>query len=505
MWFGFALFLLGATGARACSIARDIPFLSNPEMAQVASDIVLARCVRPGPKQKSDRVYFTVVRRLKNQFLGAQITTYGTTDPKYYRGRSDETDFSRARPGTYAGSCSASDFQLGKVYLLFLSKQNIARGHPMEPGQKAGDEAWAAGLQILSRDREEVDETGSAWVKAVEHYVRIGALKNYDERKAALETLRQNAARDDDAKEYPSALVADIARHFQMASSFKSYDDLKVMLASAIKTRDNAKDDFEKHWAENEEHRAVNAMAGARHRQAFETIRQYTARFGLRREYLSYFGAVKGAGRLPILLQAVREARNEDERRDVLEVLTSVATAADGAAMREVLGLVSADTYSGELVARWFARHPSAENTRLLKAKVAGRYEKNLRLSPFLAMLGDENIVAWAAARVWTKDYQLPIYIIGYSPTARAEAMAREIVRRGGPRRLNILEAAYSDAHSTHPRRWARLREMVALPQWTPESNAALAHQLAENPAPEDKALLQQITTAKKRSALSQQ
>lgn len=436
-----------APSARACDIMPRDDFLSNYEMVKKADAIVLARSRQALPvaeNRSSPNLRFEISKVAKGTYPQKTLeSSVFSTDEKNYYGRSKTDDFSTARPGTYAGSCTAGDFRLNADYLLFLTKRRIAA--------KVGAVKWEIGVQILSRDREEVDGETDSWTQAVMRYAEVARLNDYEKEKIALAELRHNAASGNDPTRFPAALVADIDRHFAAASALKSYPDLRAIYDAA--TDERRRD------------AAVYAMAAARHPQAFDLIYR---RFG--GATIEYFGAVRHPRSAAILAEQfhkqkalIARRQYQGDAREVASLLARVAAPADIALMMRALRAADVQDYESEVFARWFVRHPSPQGTALLREIVRKDYSEKWRVAESLAMLGDEGIVQWAQRTVFTPKYLLPVYALGDSPLARADQLAAKIIASGDAERISILVYAYRGENGRfNPHRWQRLREIAA-------------------------------------------
>jgi len=348
-----ALVLIYALGpSLACSISRNGPSTTNYELVRLADDIVLARAESSKVDRAFERIQFKVIRSLKGEYKAQSIALMGHTNPQEYRGASADGDFSRARPGTYAGMCKAIDYKIGKTYLLFLAHR-AARRDDGEELKRSGGKVWEAGITILARDREEVAEKGSAWVRAVELYTGIGSLNNYEKEKAALEELRARAAAKTDTVKYPPALVADIDRFLLNASWLKSTADLLVLY------------DDPPSPAVRED--AAQVLAYKVAPEAFGTLRSHVRHEALKGGYLDYFLKVKHTDRVAVFVEHFLDETNEENLLVLANAMVQVATAADEAEMLRALPAIRLTSKSGKVVASWFQKHPSEQSSAILK------------------------------------------------------------------------------------------------------------------------------------------
>lgn len=449
-----------APPAAGCSVGPGFLWLSNYELVKKADDIVLARATSTRPGEFRERIGFTVLKSLKGRCREKSVFTSGTTDPKSYSGPSRDDDFGRARPGTYAGACEANDYQIGKTYLLFLHHFLVPPGYPLQEGWVVGERVWQVGIAILSRDREEVSETGSAWVQAVEHYLAIDRLNDYEKEKTALRTLRAQAAAATTHQNFPAALVADIDRHFATISPLKSYADLMALYdAGDARQRDSA----------------VHALAQSFEPRAFAFIREHFRDNQWIRHWLRYLRGVEH----PQRLQEVEQLWNkwlapaagyepyaiEDIRREIADVLTVVASTSDYAVMARVVKTADLKEASGRTIVRWFALHASPGALQAIKEIVGADYKSSALLTT-LVTLGDEEVVRWAVANAANNGFLLAA-IMAHSPTALADVEARRLINQGDMKDLEAMIQVYTDTYTApnqNPHRWDRLRDIIAMP-----------------------------------------
>jgi len=458
-----------APAAMACSPGPAYLPLSNYDLVKKADDIVLARAVSTKPGEAFKRIGFTVLKSLKGRCRAKASESFGTTDPEFYRGAGSDDDFERARPGTYSGSCSAHDYKIGKTYLLFLQHFLVPPGYPLKDNWIVGERVWQVGVEGLSRDREEVSETGSAWMKTVEHYARIDRLKDPKKEKAALRELRAQAAADTLHRKFSVALVADLDRHFQTVSPYKSYEDLMAFYRSGD---------------ERKRSNAVQALAQKFEPRAFALLREQWKDEDVR-SWLRYLRGVshpqqlaEAAGlwekwRVP---PAGASAYNVEEmRREIADVLCLAASDADYAAMARAVRGADVKEHSGATIMRWFAHHVSPGALGAIKAIVGGDY-KNSDLLGTLLTLGDEDAVRWAIANAQNNGLRLAA-LVAESPTRLADEAARKIIAAGDPADLEAMVWVYTNTYTApnrNPHRWDRLRDIIALPDKSPKAIGAL-------------------------------
>jgi hypothetical protein len=468
LWTRVVVAFIGVAFAVSVCAAPSVAFspapgflpLSNYELVKEADDIVLARATSTQQDEYSERITFTILKSFKGRCREKTISTSGTTNPKYYYSPSQSDDFQRARPGTYAGSGSAYDYQIGKTYLLFLQHFLVPPGYPLQEGWVVGERVWQVGVSVLSRDREEVSETSSPWVQAVEQYVRIDRLNDYEKEKSALRELRALAAADTPNEKFPVALVEDIDRHFLTISPFKSYEDLTAFR----RAEDGQIPD-----------KVYYALAQKFEPHAFALLRERFKGDQWPRYWLEYLSGVSHPRRLQEIADlwkkwrvppaGVDAYRVEDVRRDIANALTSAASDANYAVIIRALKGSNLEEHSGQTLVRWFADHISPGALGAVKEMVGTNY-KDSKLLTTLLTLGDEDVVRWAIDNAKTSGLNLAA-LIAASPTALADKVARNLIAGGNMDDLEVMIRVYTNTYTApnrNPHRWDRMRDIIALP-----------------------------------------
>jgi len=428
--------VLATTGSvHAFWVGPDFFCPSNYELVKKADAIVVAKAVES--TESLDRITFEVVESLKGAVGEDRVSVYGRVDN--FRGRSERGDFSRARPGTYAGMGTALDYRIGQHYLLFLTR--------------VGDK-WEAGEPALSRTQEEIDPEDSPWLKVVRLYLEIAAIGDYEKEKAALRALHARAVAPATHTQYPPGLVEDIDRHFQTVSPMKSYTDLIGMYNNASSDKARV--------------RILYAFAKAAYPEALPLIRQHTLDEGWAGgTFLDYLVAVKDRDSVPVI--AVYYLGTDPEvRRHYAESLVALADDAQMGNMLRVLE-VSRDPDNVEILLEWFKKHPDARAVRILSELVGGKYEdgKKWHLTLGLASLGDEGVVRWAAEKVEAireGDPGKAIAILAFSPTKAAEAALADLMARADEKTLNRIFYSLITDGNENPKRWDHLAALIRRP-----------------------------------------
>jgi hypothetical protein len=421
---------------------------SNYELVREAETIVLAKSAAWEPSADETRhpwggtVRFEVEEVLKGDFRSATVTLEGYLE---FAGRGPEDDFSKARPGAYAGSCYAYDYRLDHHYLLFLTWDGL-------------NEQWSFAGHAFARLNEEVDVPDSPWLKAVRLYLRVAALHDYGREKTALHELRAEAVAGKAPATTPRALVGDIDRHFQTPSVAKSDPDLIGLYEHA--GSDTARRDAL--WG-----LARNAPPAARAMLRGQILKE------TRPDWLGpladYFSKVPDHEILVPLLQSWdRLPADSWSRQEILRALAKAAGPADSGLMAELLRKVG-DGDHAAVLAQWFASPGNDPRIAIdiLHSRLQDTPGDFTRYQDALALLGDPSVVGWATERIWkdskTADGGKAARVLAFSPLPAADAAVRKIIESGGPERAEWLILAFTDPFfaSGNPRRWERLDDIV--------------------------------------------
>ena len=203
----------------ACSLAPGYLQPSNYDLVRATEAIVVAQAVSYGisPEAKSEygaQFRFRVLVILKGRLEKTELAIGGIDS---YYGKSSDNDFRSARPGAFTGACNAYDYKVGGIFVLFLRKS---------------DSGWVVSGPPFTRINEEVDSVNSPWVAVIQHYVRIGAIGNYEVEKGELRKLQETAKKNTGNAVYPSGLSEDIESYFQRPYPTRSYGDLIALYNS---------------------------------------------------------------------------------------------------------------------------------------------------------------------------------------------------------------------------------------------------------------------------------
>ncbi|MEJ7596537.1 MAG: hypothetical protein WKG01_01400 [Kofleriaceae bacterium] len=114
-----ALLLAAPRPAEACSLVRTFVPPTNVELVARAPQIVIAKVVAGTARGLGVELEVTRTLRGTSFPKGTRLALFGRLD-RYAGASKDRFDFRGARPGAYAGSCVAMDYQIDRSYLLLL-------------------------------------------------------------------------------------------------------------------------------------------------------------------------------------------------------------------------------------------------------------------------------------------------------------------------------------------------------------------------------------------------
>jgi hypothetical protein len=419
--------LIGSHSSDACSVTERFIAPTNYELVAAADTIVVAKAVAStGARRDVGDITFEVTAVIKGKklSLGATVRLEGTTS---YGGASAADDFSKARPGAFAGGCIAYDYAVDHHFLLFLSNTGGS---------------WQVSGPAFSRANEEVDPKGDAWTTGVREYARIAALPAPAERIKELHALQ---ARFSGAKATAGerAIATDIASHFVSATPAKSFGELKpmydanpgdvrILLAIGLSGDPAAATFMAKVTADV-------ARAGATDPVKLDAVAAYY-------EKVKDPAAMGKLGELYISLGA----QHQSERWPLMWLLIRHADGSLQAVMERALAGAS-DEEAGHL-ALWFAQHPSDTARKDLRRRIGSDYEGKWELALGLAGTGDTDVLRWAqdklAAMADDKRW-IAGYVVARSPRPEADQAARAIIAKGGSD-LEALVDGYEEAVHAH-------------------------------------------------------
>lgn len=423
----------------ACSVGRGFLLPTNYDLVQEVDAIVLAKSI--DRSERTDSCGSTAITERVIDFAILEVFKGDVTDKKVtidgylgFQGRSEEGNFNGARPGAYSGSCIAMDYRLNYKYLLFLDE---FKGE------------WRIGGAPFSRVNEEVDGMNSPWVKAVQTYIRIGSLNDYEEEKKALRGLLGTDSADSKASEIPG-LAEDIKRHFNTPSSHKSFEDNLELYVRA----ETAKEKSQVLWAyvHGEEEEA---------RPLFQEMLKSDEWQKYVDEVSRYISVMKDKDSFNILMRKFFETKEwRHGRWMMLVTIVELAESEDIPLMLDILR--SANKEEVGILAPWFVKYPSIEATSIIRDMVNKEYKKKWKLAFKLAGFGDRDVLEWGKDVLSSdKDRWMGCYIIALSPLPEADVYAKEIISQKDPKVLRYLVEGYED--SADPNKWDRLADIIQL------------------------------------------
>lgn len=435
--------------ADACSPVRTYMPPTNYELAASTKRIVIAKALSAVTAKDEDDmgIELEITSVLKGGGkVGEKIRVRGATIR--YMGASPKNDFSRARKGAYAGSCTAWDYKLGRHYLLFLAEY---------------DKKWDTRGDPFTRVNEEIDPKGDPWTVAVKKYLEIAALPKLEDRKKAFDALIAKG-KQPKASATDKAIADDIATHLVRPTPYKSFAELDEMYRVAAPDERNA---------------IVQAIGAGGDLAARGFMKDLVAavRAGtspIDKEFaLAAVGAYYQKVSDPPVLGQIAElyvslgSKAKQERWDVMWLLVRRADASHMNVMERALAGAD-DEEAGRLV-EWFAKSPSEMARKNIAKRVDGNYRAKWELAIGLAGLGDKDIIVWAGKTVAAPPPKggddrrfVATYSIAMSPLPEADALVRRVITAGGEDLVTLIQG-YQKAR--HPNADRRLAEIAKLPK----------------------------------------
>lgn len=424
--------------ADACSVTRTFVPPTNLELVAQAPEIVIVKVI--AGTAGGYTVDVVVTRSLRGTKLpkGAKFSVDGFLEG--YRGPSpDRFDFTKARPGAYAGSCTAWDFALDKHYLLLLDAKLGTVSVP------------------FARVNEEIDPTSDPWLTAVIEYIKIADAPLAARRKQ-IDALIARGKKKQPSK-LDAAIAADLAAHLVTPSVHKSFAELEQMLANApdAHTRNRVVIAIGTGGDPASRRFLVDLLADVAAKTAI--VDDFTAYAAIGAYFelfpdpttigaiVRHFTASKAQGhdRWPLMLVITKHADASHQK----DMLAALATTSDEEASRFV---------------NYFARFPSQEATRHIRARIGKDFEKaRSELVIGVAGMGDPDVLAWAKKKLAAKPDDkrwVAVYAVAWSPLPAADILARQIMSRNGDD-LATLADGYGGAH--HAQVDARIAEIGKL------------------------------------------
>lgn len=424
-------FSLLPKSSNACSTVRGYIRPPNYDLVKHTDAIVIGEAVSyQQGKDRDSQFTFKILDRLKGSFTEDVLINEGYN---LYKGKSDDNDFSRARPGAYTGACNAYDYQVGKKYVLFLNEY---------------ENRWQISGPPFSRINEEVTSLESPWVVTVKHYVRISLIGNYEKEKEQLKKLSEITLKTDNIKEYPKGLVEDVSTYFKKPYPTKSYSDLLALYQSAT--------------SEQEKEYVLWALAQAGHDEAkpfFINLLETDQWQKYPYPVCAYIEKKKERKAIEILAKAFLKTSKSYERSPMMRAIIAMAEKSDQSLMNQLLKTMDAE--EAGWYGNWFVKNPSEEALRTLKKIAIGKYRTSYQVAFHLASMGDNSVLQWAKQLLKTskEDRWMAFYIFALSPLPEADQIASSIIQGKNQEELTSLIQGYED--SLNPNRWDRLQDIV--------------------------------------------
>jgi hypothetical protein len=427
----------GAERADACSMARTYIAPTNYELVAETPDAVVAYAA----SATADEIEMQVVTVLRGTTyaVGDKVKVSGSTK-KYYGAAADKLDFSKARPGTYAGSCTAYDYKVGHYFLLLLTKWN---GRPVVAGH------------AFTRVNEEVDAKNDPWTTAVKEYARIAGLATPEARAKAFAALIAKGKKKK-ASKLDKAIAADVAAHLATPTPYKKFAELEPLYKAATGAAKGealiaigsgadpaAKDfmlgvtkDLVADAAPVDREIELEALS-----EYYDTIVDRDALAALAGYYVKLGSAYK------------------DERWSLMWLLIHHADDTHQKLMEQALD--GADPEEAGRLCEWFVAHPSKYATAEIKRRTEGKYAEHDELTRALAGLGDADVVTWAKGKLAGKKDDstwLAVYVIAASPTKDADAIADKLIKAGGENLVTLIQGYNKARHANVAARLAQIQ-----------------------------------------------
>jgi hypothetical protein len=436
--------------ADACSPGPGFMPPTNYELAATSKRIVIAKAV--GANKAKDlgdsgiEVEVTAVLKGTGK-VGEKLPVRGSTIG--YMGASPKNDFSRARKGAYAGSCTAYDYKLGRHYLLFLVED---------------EDKWDTRGDPFTRVNEEVDPKDDPWTIAVKKYIEIAALPKLADRRKAFEAL---IARGKQAKATATdkAISDDIATHIARPTPYKSFAELDEMYRLATPDERNA---------------IVEAIGGTGDVAARGFMKDLVAAVRAGTTPIARDIALEAIGTYyqkvadpPVLTQVAElyvalGSKAKQARWELMWLLIRRADASHVNVMERALAGAD-DEEAGRLV-EWFAKAPSESARKNIAKRVAGAYREKWELAIGLAGLGDKDVIAWAGKLLAAPPPKggddrrfVATYAIAMSPLPEADALVPKVIANGGEDLVTLIQGYQKAAHANADRRLAEIAKLPKL------------------------------------------
>ncbi len=409
---------------------------SNYELVKKVEAIVIAKAVNFEKVEVKDErgnssipyVDFEVLSVLKGEFKEKVLRSKGNLR---FRGRTKEDDFSEKRRG---GNCIALDFRIGYKYLLFLNNNKVK---------------WVVAWKPFSRVSEEVDGIESPWVRAVQTYIKIATLNDYEAERKEFKKLIKSPR---DKKGIIPGLKEDVIRHLDTPSYDKSVEDNMHIFKTT--THEWKKATALKTFIENKEERAKPLIDNLFANSEWEKYWEEVLRYLCATKNKDYFGIITA--------RYLNDKEPFRYRYFASYVIACLAEEEDEDVMHKIIG-VSKDEVSTHF-SSWLISYPTEVNKKLIKEKIKDISDGLLKfqLRMILARGGDGEVIEWAKKYIEAGYYDYKeFYIIAHSPHPKADNIAKKLITNKDIEKLILLSQGYTK--SSNPNRWDRLRDIINL------------------------------------------
>jgi hypothetical protein len=446
----------------ACSVVRNYVQPTNYDLVKEADAIILAEASKiiDGFDDEDGNhalVEFKILKTLKGD-VGIDIFRTTALTHIGFLGRSKDDDFSEARPGAYAGMCTAMDYRPKHRYLLFLEKVT---------------EDWIIMLTPWARVNEEVAGLDSPWAKAVQAYINISALNDYEKEKHELRKLLKR-----DADLVPG-LAEDIIHYFSRASEQKSFNDNLFI--------------YENSQSKIIKGKVLWVFANAKDERAMPLVHELL-NTGEWKQYIpqvsTLIAATKDEKGFQILYDELPGMTHYIDRANAISAIIAIADEKDMEKMLILLRTIN--SRDKRKVAQWFIKHPSEEALDIMRTHVGCGYTSNRQSAFVLSAMGDADILEWAKEFMKSEDeYRwMAFYVVARSTLPESNDIAREVIHGDDTNGRTWLIQGYED--SSNPNKFNLLAEVIQtnptdeeVKKWLKSVLKTLAYRDGENRAKE--------------------
>ena len=423
-------FWLFTSDSLACSVSDSFLRPTNYELVQSSASIILAKYDYIDDRNEAE---MRAIEFLKGE--SKKTVLWKSPPSKNYQGASEPYDFSRARPGAYSGSCSASDFAAGKYYLIF------------QPGG------------IFSRTDEEVENEYSPWVMTVREYISLSP----SQLKARMLELSSMAS----LSRYEKALLTDIELHFQTPSYAKNANELIEIWNSAwpiyqknqkAKLVREGKSDDELEMEYRSRARVQSQVSGSlwalskldsiKAARVFSQLSSSVHFNKFAKQYSNYFESNPSVQSLNALLDAyervndleISEYKKSESSWKLMHSIIDVAKVIDPTRMLELVNMSS----NGEEIVRVIGSLPveyQGNAISLVKSKLDSLTSNQDPVFDMLAKAGDPDILEWAKQSLYAdlKHSRQAMRVFAFFPEKASASVVKKIIKEEEPELLYFL------------------------------------------------------------------